>query len=200
MLTAMRFAQALRRSIKGDKDKSNHTSFSQKSPYAIVPPKKVRLFRRKSHGWTPFCIARLACPLSWPWETINRFRSSAHFTTMKHDPTKSWAFHEATSSTLSAVKTTPTGTRPVTLPSLMHVVSCPWHSFKHLAQRAPNETAATPTALESPQRRRAPITTQDIANRNRTVGGSRRRASRGLSQVPSRDRSASQRAKGRTDL
>lgn len=196
----MRFVQALRRSIKGDKDKSNHSSFSQKSPYAIVPPKKVRLSDKSRHGWTQFCFARLACPVSWPWHTTNSCRSSAHCTTMKHDPTKSWAFPEATSSTLSAVRTTPTGTRPVTLPSPMPGVSCPWHSSKRLAQQAPNETAATPKALGSPLRRRAPTTTPDIANRTRTVGGSRRRASRGLSQVPSRDRSASRRAKGRTDL
>ncbi|KAG6083196.1 hypothetical protein E4U15_002065 [Claviceps sp. LM218 group G6] len=37
----MTFIQALRRSIKGDKDKSHHTSFGSKSAIAIIPPKKV---------------------------------------------------------------------------------------------------------------------------------------------------------------
>ncbi|CAH0017396.1 unnamed protein product [Clonostachys rhizophaga] len=37
----MRAIQALRRSIKGDKDKGNNPNIAHKSPIAIVPPKKV---------------------------------------------------------------------------------------------------------------------------------------------------------------
>jgi bud emergence protein 1 len=37
-----RAMQALRRSIKGDKDKSPQISIAPKSAVAIVPPKKVR--------------------------------------------------------------------------------------------------------------------------------------------------------------
>lgn len=39
----MRGIQALRRSIKGEKDKPSSASFSHKSALAIVPPKKVSL-------------------------------------------------------------------------------------------------------------------------------------------------------------
>jgi bud emergence protein 1 len=38
----MRFAQALRRSIKGEKEKQN-VNIAPKAAVAIVPPKKVRL-------------------------------------------------------------------------------------------------------------------------------------------------------------
>lgn len=38
----MRFFQALRRSLKNDKEKVNHISITPKSAIAIVPPKKVR--------------------------------------------------------------------------------------------------------------------------------------------------------------
>lgn len=41
MLTAIHFFQALRRSIKGEKD-SAKGSVNNKSAVAIVPPKKVR--------------------------------------------------------------------------------------------------------------------------------------------------------------
>jgi hypothetical protein len=41
MLTEMRVLQALRRSIKGDKDKPQ-IAIAPKSAVAIVPPKKVR--------------------------------------------------------------------------------------------------------------------------------------------------------------
>lgn len=45
----MRLAQALRRSIKGDKEKQQNASIAQKSAVAIVPPKKVcRVLR----AWT----------------------------------------------------------------------------------------------------------------------------------------------------
>jgi bud emergence protein 1 len=39
----MRGIQALRRSIKGEKDKPSTASISHKSALAIVPPKKVSL-------------------------------------------------------------------------------------------------------------------------------------------------------------
>lgn len=38
----MRVLQALRRSIKGEKDAKPHVSIAPKSALAIVPPKKVR--------------------------------------------------------------------------------------------------------------------------------------------------------------
>lgn len=39
----MLFLQALRRSLKNDKEKVNHISITPKSAIAIVPPKKVSL-------------------------------------------------------------------------------------------------------------------------------------------------------------
>ena len=38
----MRVLQALRRSIKGEKDNKPHVMIAPKSAVAIVPPKKVR--------------------------------------------------------------------------------------------------------------------------------------------------------------
>ena len=38
----MRIFKALRRSIKGEKEKTPHISIAPKSAVAIVPPKKVR--------------------------------------------------------------------------------------------------------------------------------------------------------------
>jgi bud emergence protein 1 len=38
----MAFLQALRRSIKGDKEKQHSISITPKAAVAIVPPKKVR--------------------------------------------------------------------------------------------------------------------------------------------------------------
>lgn len=46
----MRGIQALRRSIKGDKDKPSPASIAHKSALAIVPPKKVRIPNYKSNG------------------------------------------------------------------------------------------------------------------------------------------------------
>jgi len=43
----MRAFKALRRSIKGEKEKQPHISIAPKSAVAIVPPKKVRYFSRK---------------------------------------------------------------------------------------------------------------------------------------------------------
>jgi bud emergence protein 1 len=40
----MELIQALRRSIKGDKEKPHHTSIGNKSAVAIIPPKKVGPF------------------------------------------------------------------------------------------------------------------------------------------------------------
>lgn len=57
-LIPMTFMQALRRSIKGDKEKQ-HTSIGNKSAVAIIPPKKVRQSTPnagailRQHAWRP---------------------------------------------------------------------------------------------------------------------------------------------------
>lgn len=43
LTSVYKLKQALRRSIKGDKDMKPHVSIAPKSAVAIVPPKKVRL-------------------------------------------------------------------------------------------------------------------------------------------------------------
>lgn len=53
----MRFIQALRRSIKGEKDKGPQVSIAPKSAVAIVPPKKVSPIVR------PPCRVRFLCPV-----------------------------------------------------------------------------------------------------------------------------------------
>lgn len=49
-LTVMGLVQALRRSIKGEKDKQNTASIAHKSALAIVPPKKVRSHPSSNSG------------------------------------------------------------------------------------------------------------------------------------------------------
>lgn len=65
----MRVFQALRRSIKGEKDAKPHVSIAPKSALAIVPPKKVR---HQTHTWVPSLQSRelfgaLARP-GGPWQ------------------------------------------------------------------------------------------------------------------------------------
>ncbi len=52
----LRFVQALRRSIKGEKDKGPQVSIAPKSAVAIVPPKKVSPIVRHPRG------VRFVCP------------------------------------------------------------------------------------------------------------------------------------------
>jgi hypothetical protein len=97
-LTSMRGIQALRRSIKGEKDKPNTASISHKSAIAIVPPKMVSFPNPPR-----FCAAGCRCGLVLQAETIMNdalpnastqgayacTRLSEHYTTMKQDQIKS---------------------------------------------------------------------------------------------------------------
>lgn len=106
--------QALRRSIKGDKDKMPQVAIGPKSAVAIVPPKKVS---------TDILRARHRCHILHKCTNPRHCRLSARYTITRRSKAKSSAFREATSSTLSGARTTLIGTKPATQLCPMHAVS-----------------------------------------------------------------------------
>jgi hypothetical protein len=128
--------KALRRSIKGDKDKGPVTP---KSAVAIVPPKKVgglplpRIPQASiipptglPHWAPPWSHGKLhinpGAPILMPNPISRLFEP---FTITRPVPAKNSAFREVTFSTLSAEKTIKTGTKHAIQLFLTPEVSCP---------------------------------------------------------------------------
>lgn len=108
---SFRCLQALRRSIKGEKNESKvqHISITPKSAVAIVPPKKV--------SGSLFCAR--AGALSPSVQETDRHkinRSLELYTTTKHNRHRNSLSQRVISSTLSGAKMIRIGTKPVTPP------------------------------------------------------------------------------------
>lgn len=112
--------QALRRSIKGDKDKNPQIGIAPKSAVAIVPPKKV--------STAGDSVLLLHAPNARLINVVHR--SFELSTTIPPIQTRNLASHVAISSTSLAVRTIRTGTKHAIPPCQTHVALCQWHSSK----------------------------------------------------------------------
>lgn len=177
-LTVMRFVQALRRSIKGDKDKGPVTP---KSAVAIVPPKKVgglplqrkpqasiilKAVRHFGHrqGSTANLPITPGAQMLMPNPTNRSFEP---FTITRLDPAKNSAFREATFSTLLVAKTIRIGTKHATQLFLTPGVSCPSPSSKPSAE--PSEIVGSPTVVNSPLPPTTPTMIPDTASHQQCI-------------------------------
>lgn len=175
----MRVFQALRRSIKGEKDAKPHMSIAPKSALAIVPPKKVCVAAHESGSQEPSrsrLVPTLCCRgwrgpyaptlagLSLKFSVSSRLFEPS--TTTKHAPARNSVFPAVTFFTSLAEKTTPIGTKlaiplcPTPAVSFLSHTSKPWV--------APSATAPTRNPADHPLANPTiPITTLDTARRPR---------------------------------
>lgn len=183
----VRVLQALRRSIKGDKDKNPQLSIAPKAAVAIVPPKKVGdtpvLICSLGRGWLarptqprPACLQSPKQARAYTTGSARRqigpgpdstlmtetYRLFGRFMITRRRRVKNSASRAATFSMLSGAKTIRIGTRPATPLYQTHVASSPSPFSRLLA--APSETAPNPT-LAACQPPKTQTTTQATPKR-----------------------------------